>query len=404
MKPLAIQRKNFNTDAILKKIYPLVEKALDSRLAQWKLCMSRFMQKRSEMLFDIAPCDRIVYNDSDRKDLFDSLNIMVDDVKKGLHDTYYWNIELFKPSHAKDPLSVVALCIVRYFMLKKDEKNLTLAMIYQAFSGKYYPSIHAGSFPLVAPAKYRHIMEYVVNNKLTNKFEIKATGSVIGAIKTTNTTWINSYKDMIKRFDDEDVTYVMQQIHNRIKSFMKNIAALYYEAYENKEFITYDKDSLPEEENSSTAYHLTDNDSFKLQRYVENTMTRINSSQVDYKTCKMCADANVKTEEIRSIFEAIFNNKENIDKVREYVTNMITTYLVQSENKDVATLSFFKFATAPKPNSKDELVVRMKEIIEDLLDSNSVSYRKRRHRLPTKASYYKAFSTYFAISIINANK
>ena len=401
---MAIKRKNFNTDAILKQVYPLIEKALNSRLNQWKLCMSRFMQKRSTMLFDTVPCDRIVYNDNDRKDLFDSLAVSSTEVIEGMKNTYYWNIEPFKPSHAKDPVSIVALCIIRYFMLKNDSKNLDLAMIYQAFSGKYYPSIHAGSFPLVAPSKYRHVMEYVINNKLTNKFELKAAGSVIGAIKTTNNTWIEAYKDMMKRFEDEDVTYVMQQIHNRIKSFMKNIANMYYEAYENKEFITYDKDSLPEEEGNSSQYHLADNDSFKLQKYVENTMTKLNSSQVDYKTCKMCADANVKTEEVRSIFEAIFNNKENIDKIREYITCMIASYLAQSENKDIATISFFKYATAPKPNSKDETIVRMKDILEELLDSNSVSYRKRRHRAPTKASYHRAFATYFAVSIINANK
>ena len=402
---MAIKRKNFNTDAILKKVYPLIDKALSSRMAQWKLCMSRFMQKRSTSLFDTMPCDRIVFNDNDRKDLFESLGISIVEVTEGMKETYYWGMDPFKPSQAKDPLSIVALCIVRYFLLKKDEKNLDLSLVYQAFSGKYYPSVHAGSFPLVAPSKYRHVMEYVVNNRLNQKFELKSQGTVIGAIRNISKTWVEAYFDMMKRFEDEDITYVIQQIHNRIKSFMKNIATLYYESYENKEYITYDKDALPDEEGGGGGdYHLTNNDSFRLQKYVENTMTKINSSQVDYKTCKMCADANVKTEEVRSIFEAIFNNKDNIDIVREYITAMIATYLVQSENKEVATISFFKYATAPKPNSKDELIIKQKDIIEKLLDDNSVAYRKRKHRLPTKASYYRAFATYFAVTIINANK
>ena len=229
---MAIKRKNFNTDAILKKVYPLIDKALSSRMAQWKLCMSRFMQKRSTSLFDTMPCDRIVFNDNDRKDLFESLGISIVEVTEGMKETYYWGMDPFKPSQAKDPLSIVALCIVRYFLLKKDEKNLDLSLVYQAFSGKYYPSVHAGSFPLVAPSKYRHVMEYVVNNRLNQKFELKSQGTVIGAIRNISKTWVEAYFDMMKRFEDEDITYVIQQIHNRIKSFMKNIATLYYESYE----------------------------------------------------------------------------------------------------------------------------------------------------------------------------
>ena len=83
-------------------------------------------------------------------------------------------------------------------------------------------------------------MEYVVNNELSNKYELKTKGTIIGAIKSISINWIDAYKStMFKTFDDEDVCYLIQQIHNRIKSFMKNIAKLYYEAYENKEYISY---------------------------------------------------------------------------------------------------------------------------------------------------------------------
>ena len=400
---MAIQRKNFNTKAVLQDIYPLVEAGFKKNFNKWRLCMSAFMQKRSAMLFDTMPCDRIYYNDDDANELFNALDLNPNNILQALHGTYYWNIDPFKPSSAKDPLTIVALCIVRYFIKKKDDKNLSLAMIYQSFSGKYYPSIHYGFFKTVTPAKYRHIMEFVINHKLTQKFELKASGSVIGAIKVTNDTWVNSYKKMIERFEDEDITYVIQQLHNRIKSFMKNIASVYYETYANKEYMTYDKDSLPEEEGVGS-FHLANNDSFKLQQYIERTMEKINTSQVDYATCKSAADANVRTEEVRAIFESIFNNKNNIPLIKEYITNMIATYMVQSTNKDIVSIAFYKFSTAVKPNTKDPALIRMKEIIETLLDDNSVSYRKRKHRNATKSSYHRAFAIYFAIIAINANK
>lgn len=401
---MAISKKNFNTSAILKQIYPAVSSAMDKNMVGWKRCMSNFISKRSAVLFDTMPCDRIYYSDMDRDELFTALKLNRNELGQYLKDTYYWNINPFKPAQAKDITTIVILCIVRYFVLKKnDQKSLELALIYQAFSGKYYPSIHYGSFPTVAPSKYRHVMEYVVNNKLSNKYDLKTCGTVIATMKSSSTTWVNSYADMIKSFEDEDITYVIQQLHNRIKSFMKNIAELYYEAYENRDYLTYDKDDLGAEDGGG-GYHLTDNDSFKLQKYVENTMTRINTSQVDLKTCKSCADANVKKDEISAIIEAILNNKDNIPIIKEMITIIIATYLRDSNDKDVVSLAFLNYCIKPKPNTKDEKLIRLKEILNNLLDDNSVGYRKRKKREATKNSYHKAVLTYFSITIINANK
>ena len=185
---------------------------------------------------------------------------------------------------------------------------------------------------------------------------------------------------------------------------MKNIATLYYEAYKKREYITYEKDQIPEEGSGDSTFNLATNDSFRLQQYVEKTMERINTSQVDYKTCTMCADANVKTEEVRSIFESIFNNGNNVSLVKELITLMIASYMVQATNKDVASIAFFKFSTQVKPNTKDETLIRIKDIIEEMLNDNSLQYRKRKHRVATKLSYQKAFLKYFAFMIINANK
>ena len=398
------KRNNFNTAAILHDIYPKIANNIQIHIVEWKKCLSRFISSRSTMLFDSMPCDRILYFDNDRDDLFNSIHLDRHELEKSLNQTYYAKITKFKPSQAKDITTVVALCIIRYFLLKKDQKNLELALVYYSFSGKMYPSVHYGFFKLVAPSKYRHIMEYVVNNELSNKYELKTKGTIIGAIKSISINWIDAYKStMFKTFDDEDVCYLIQQIHNRIKSFMKNIAKLYYDAYENKEYISYDKDALPEGDLGGD-YHLTDNDSFKLQKYVEKTMQRINSSRVDYKTCKACADANVQVEEVRAIIESILNNPDNLKKIKEMVTNIIGTYMSQSPKKDIVSLDFFSFTIKPRPNCKDPLINRVKDIIIELLEECSERFNKRKHREPTKQSYIKSLLIYFTLTIINANK
>ena len=85
---MAITRKNFNTKATLTKIYPMVEAGLKKNYNKWKHCMSNFMQKRSAMLFDTMPCDRIYYYEEDAEELFAALGISKDTVETALHDTF----------------------------------------------------------------------------------------------------------------------------------------------------------------------------------------------------------------------------------------------------------------------------------------------------------------------------
>ena len=203
------KKQNFNTEAILKDVYPIIESSMNKNMMAWKRCMSSFIQRRNEMLFDTMPCDRILYRDNDKEELYQALKITMDQIKEKMQGTYYASILHFKPNSAKDDLTIVALCIVRYFSLKKDKKNLELANIYLAFSAKFYPLVHYEFFKTVAPSKYRHVMEYVVNNKLSQKFDLKSKGTVIGAVKSINETWVTSYEKMLKDFDDEEVVYVI---------------------------------------------------------------------------------------------------------------------------------------------------------------------------------------------------
>ena len=308
---MASIKRKYNTKEILDNIYPKIAEALKKYEKDWKKCLSMFITNRSDSLFDTLPCDRIYYTDHDRDALFNGLKLNRRELLQFLHKTYYWDINPFKPSQAKDISSVVFLCIVRYFFMKNDVKSLELAMVYLTFSGKFYPSIHYGSFPTVAPSKYRHVMEYVLTHKMSMKYGLKSQGSVIGAIKDLNQTWISAYKDQMKSFYDEEAVYLIQQLHNRLKSFMKNVAVLYYESYENKEYISFTKDDLGDADGNN--FHLADNDSFRLQKFVENTMTRINTSQVDLKACRAAEDGNVKKAEISAIIETIIHNQDNMN-------------------------------------------------------------------------------------------
>ena len=47
---------------------------------------------------------------------------------------------------------------------------------------------------------------------LWNKFDLITQGSVFGAIRSVSNTWVESYADKLKTFEDEDIHYLVQQL------------------------------------------------------------------------------------------------------------------------------------------------------------------------------------------------
>lgn len=391
------------TDVILKELYPKVEKTLKVNQTKWKKLMSDFFQSRASALYDIAPLDRMYFGTEDEESFFKVMNISKEEVTKILEKTYYYNMQGFKNEYtatAKDEHSMLALTVLRYFIMKKDKINTELAMLYLSFNGKIYSSAHFKFFPKVSPENYRHVMEYAINN-MSNKYDIVRTGSVIGTVRSLSETWVKSYEKRFKEFDDEDAVYLIQQLKSRISAFIKNVAKEFYEAFKNKEYITYDSDNV-----SSDEYHLADSDSLKLERSIDNAFNKLERSTTDFRLCKMscCSDSNIHTDELKSIVDSIMTKPENFTLAKELIRNICTYYFTNGKSKDVRNTDFIVFSTSPKPNSKDTLYLRNKEILEELLLKNSQKYAIRSKRIATKISYNSVLLKYFVFLIHEANK
>lgn len=381
-------------------IYPVVEKSMKTNTSKFRGVVQKYIESRSDELYAIAPYTRIYFRAEEEEAFFKGVNIKKSDTTQMLTHTYYWNIN-FNPRAAKDEFTMIMMNVIRYFLIHKDRKNAELASIYLAFSKKFYPSIHMGLCPTVEPAKYSYIMDYVVNNMLSQKFDLKREGSVFGAVRSICITWLNTYEEIFTGDpDDEDIKDLIQQLHGRIKSFLSNIMSLYYKVYEDKDkYITYDSDSEDQD-----SYRIADNDSLKAERYVENAMNRITMNSVDYNLCRLASDSNVKVNEVKSIIESIQEDPTNIPIIKELLRIIVNEYMVNSKDKDVASIEFVSKSITSKPNTKNKNILRQKEIIENWLDENSAQYRKRKSRESTKSSYYKSILTYYVLQINKANK
>ena len=387
------------TKVILTELYPKVEKSLQTNKNKWKKLMSYFFQSRASSLYDIAPIDRMFFSKDDEDALYNTLKISKQEITDILQRTYYYSMQGFQSDQAtaKDEHTVLSLTVLRYFIMKNDLKDAELAMLYLSFSGKIYASSHFKSFP-ITPENYRHVMEYAINN-MSNKYDIVKYGSVIGTVRSLGDTWIKSYKSRFKDYDDEDVVYLIQQLKSRISAFIKNIAKEYYKAFDNREYITYDSDNVTSDE-----YHLADSDSLKLERVIDKSFSKLETTTTDFRLCKMCADSNVRTDELKSIIDSIMTNPENFKMVKELIRNICTYYFLEGKSKDVTSVEFISFSISPKPNSKNELYLRDREILETLLLKNSDKYKTRSKRAATKISYNNSLLKYFVFLIHEANK
>ena len=390
-----------NTNAINNKLYPKIEERLSTTAGKkaYVNCVSKFIEDRYANLYDALPCSRIFFGDQDIQDLFKALGFDKSVAREALDDTYYGKETNFKPKAAQAEFPVTMMCVIKFFIVKNMTKELELALIHLSFSGMFYPSLHYRSYPVAVPA--RHVMEYVVNNKLNTKFDLISEGSVLGAIRKIATTWASTYKSRIKNLRDEDVVYCIQQLYSRIGSFMKNIAEEYYKVYDDKDdmYIAYNSDSLDPDN-----YHLADSDILKISRQTERTVNYITTDGVNYAICKQCSDENITTKEINSIMESIFNDPQNIIRCKELITLLITSYYAVSQEKDVRNISFLTYSISAKPNSKQKEILRIRELAEELLSENSPAYTRRKSRIATKNSFERAVIMYFALAIHNANR
>jgi len=390
---------NTDTKGILTIAYPEIEKQFKNpnTIIKYKKLIGEFITQRNDILYSSVPSKPLYYSLDDMDKWFKETGVDRNVIKEGIKNTYYHNIAAFNPRYAKDESTIAIICVIRYFLLNNKEVELNLSLVNLAISGKFYPSIFYKSFKF-PPAE--HVMTYVINKMLSNKYDIIRTGSVIGTLKSISATWLDTYKDKFTNFADEDVCYLLQQLHNRIDSFLRNIRTLYYEANKHKNlFISYDVDDM-----SDDNYHLADNDSLKINNIVNNTLNLITSKGVDYVTCKRASNDLVKLDELNAIIENLVTNKDNIPLLKEFISNMVALYFRDSKYKDITDISFVSYSIKPMPNSKDPYILRKKELINTILINNAENFQRRRNRLATENAYYRSFNAYISLLIQKANK
>ena len=378
------------TNVIATELYSFIEDKIAKNENRYKAHLANFFNKNHDIMYDIGPYDIIYYTKTDINNLFNSLGItekQVSDILKGC----YWYGKDINPPCVKEPYVEVIMVIILYFLKHKKQKEAEISIIYLAFSGKFYASLFAKWFP-IPPSKYRSTMDYVVNNMLNDKFDLKTTGSVFGAVRKLSITTLETYKnEILTDCEDEDIKYFVQQLRDRESAFLNKVAKLYYNAFENKYYLNYESDNVTD----ADEFRITDSDATIAARITENAVNFMLVNNVDLSICNEFKDANLRPTELRDIIEAIVSDKHNINQMYRVCNILICDFMRNNHGVRVDNIAFIEYSLKEKPNSKDKYIIELQEIIMSWLDENSPNYRRRKSRKATAIAYRKAIKYYF---------
>lgn len=385
-----------DSTVILDELYPLVKSKLDNKSIERKFIanIGQFFNAKSSQINDIAPYNNIYYNKTDLDKFYKSIDITEKEVIDIISKCWFWDEDI-RPLCVKEPYVEILICCIRYY-IATNPRNAEMVTIYTLFSGKFYASIYYSlwKFP-VNP----NIMDFVINNGLSDKYDLKKEGTVFKAIKKMANTYLDKYRSDItsKHHTDNDFKNNIQQLRDREKSFLYNIFAAYMTAAESKSYLNYETDNLDPEQ-----FRITDNDSAKASRITESAIGILTTQKVSRQFCNNAHDARVKPEQIQSILEnIILYDKNNIPQLKRVINIMICDFMSANSRTPINSAAFLSYAITAKPNTKNELVIEMKQTILGWLNQDAI-YRKRSTTKATAISYYRSIVCYLAQVIMKA--
>ena len=282
--------------------------------------------------------------------------------------------------------------MIRYFTLHPDKKSLNSALSIYALSA--YPSIYTKYFPngVIEP-----VMKYTIDN-MTDKFLIKKTNHVFGALVESIQNSYKFLKPYMKEGNDKEVIRFIQRIRNDHNSMFKKIANIYMENYKNGNAVVttntmYDDDTpiIDEVSNAST----------EVQNAVLKVSMPIITNGVDIVRAEASAKmAGVGISDCRFFLTELMTEK-NVDELQKMIESILFLYIYEDKKRirDVRSQYFLAWAASlfKKTNSKNDNIERINSILNQWSKESGVD--KKYSRIASRINYKKAIFFYIILSI-----
>lgn len=349
--------------------------------------IKKYIDRNSEILYYNTPLYRLYFSDeSERKFIYDKFDIEVSDVKDVIKKVPElkagWKI-------LNDPFNIFMTLIIREACIKKDQQTMNNSLLFLSLS--LYASLHYKYFPY---PPNENIMSYTINN-VSNKYLFKQYGSVIKAIIHTIMKNHETYENELKSMEDKDILKYLMNLRIRLNNLIQNFANEYYKNQKSGKYLNHESESYDSEN-----YHENDSLSLTISRISEHVALKFFTSGTNLKLLQL--SANMAQCDRNVLRNAIENIKENeSDKVKEIISLIIQIYL--GDNNSVDSIISKKFSVESisiysKSNTKDERLLRIKDILDYFLTHNCERYAST-ERTATKINYRKGLFIYFVLFI-----
>lgn len=348
----------------------------------------RYIDKNSSVLYTLDLSTRISFSDFDRNSLYELFGLNEDIIKSAV------KASKIHQSNKIQSNPFYCFCEVLIHFLKKEKDKLSEEdgrLIASYMSLMMYVSVHFGF------AKYGanpEIMHYTINN-LDNNFKIRKMSSLYEFLKDNSDTWYNTYEDLLTRCDDKDIALLNDALHTRIKAKMKKIFAVYYDNHKHGRYFNYESDSFDDDD-----YHIMDNDTYVIDRLTTRCYVKLINKQFDKRLIQYSVDSSdVSLDKLTKILDDIIVNTAD-KRVKEYISDAIN-YYARTFGMDTLTRGEFisNMRRSYGSNTKAELMVRMKEILEEWINENMYKYGRATYGNTVKNQYKKSLYMFFVLFI-----
>lgn len=382
-------------DSIYKKVEASLSVPANDKM--FRRYVGEFIDYNSTRLHTAGPVYRITFSDKEKNKYYKLFNVtepeisdIIKQVTKVINEQMEWRL-------LKDnPIFTLFYCVLRYYTLKNDASGIKLSLAILALA--MYPSIHYKYFKF---QPNEAIMQYTMDN-LTNKFTIKKSGHIFGALMDSITQCYEFHKNcepLRKIANGSDIACVsfIMRVRNSQNSFMKHIAAEFMKNHEKDLRVNIVND---EYEDTGPAMDI-ENDSNKVERVCNKVVMQLITHGVDIRFADMAArSSQVSVNDIRNYLTMIVADK-NKDELVSFIESIIFLYLYEGKHRveEINSKSFLAFSldVYRKGNSANENIVNIKTLLDKW--SNMVGLDSAFTRAATLINYRRAIYIFFVFAI-----
>ena len=378
---------------IKEKLYPKASVSLNNpeNVKEFKRNIDHYMASHIESYSTPGPSTRPTINPTIVNNLYKILGLTEVEIKDCLKHIP-GNKGTWK--YFNNPYNIAIVLSIHHFTVKKDEAQLNnsllylLTNIYQYMFIKYYPKFNPNE----------STMAYTIAN-LSQRFKIKKTGTILGALTDITKTCYDTHKDRITRFNDEDILKFINDEVSRINSFMKKLRDEYENNVKNENYLQSEKDNYSDE-----SYYEADSDSFAIDRVTNKVLTSLVVNGPDRKLIEMAArNSNVSVNVLQTSILTLISESHR-DDIKRIIECLLALYLNDNPDKsaslkDIGTNKFYVYCIKVyrQSNTVNKNIIEVKSILDRWIDELNLSAK-----VSTEGSignYRKAIFTFFIFTI-----